>query len=430
VLLEHDAGNIRIQQDVYVKLLERSTGAKAHKQLTTYATAGARVFKKHVAKPEDKQPQAMGLEDSEKCMLRLLRKNEDISKKNTNNINISFHSISAPLLGYPESKQQTSMRAINREILEKQREKDFMGENKQAIEAVAKKNKELEEQQRELTQKGQIKEIMAEAFETPVGNIAKLVDVPDGTILHTYGVKEIQTRYGKQFLLLCSPEAKRTETTKLTLFWAVYTLNQYIETGKQFWSKLDTNCYGTYSDTSIFMFRKVGFRYTSTKHKYAYVEIIAGRKNTKELTKADCIQEIPTSTKGLPKIDKLIKDGVVKEGDTLKIVGKRELVSILVLEAKLTAATQEPSLDKNKQPTRTTIYFSANSWLKAILNEHFDKFKGADGIPVLNCIVGPEKRSSNRINEHTFVVGMESTGCPEPLQPEETKPLPVEEAPK
>jgi hypothetical protein len=432
-------GQIRIQQDVFVKILEHSTSTKARTSLTTYATSGIKVFKKHVAKPEDRQPPTMGLEDNSKCMLRLLTRNEDISKKCTNNINIVFVPIAAPLLGYPQPGKETSMRAIIQKIQQERQQIDFVGANREAIQAAFKKNKDLEEQQRILNERAGIKMRLEELFETPVGNIQKLVDVPDGTILYTFAFRDILTKYGKQYLLICSTESKQTEDAHLTVYWSIPKISQYIDDNKDKWRKIDLDncrtCWGTLVETAIFKFRKAGFRYTETRHKVAFVEIIAGRTNATELTKVACIQEIGTSSKGLDRIEDLIKSGTINEGDTITIVGKRRLSAILILQAK----------HKNKD-----YFFSANQWLKEVLFPHFDRFGGCGSIPVIDCVVGPEKRNTFRINEHTFLVGGSAEGTPATGQQGElqlsvlgpegprplsalslaTKELPVEEAAK
>jgi hypothetical protein len=57
----------------------------------------------------------------------------------------------------------------------------------------------------------------------------------------------------------------------------------------------------------------------------------------------------------------------------------------------------------------------ANSWLKEVLTEYKNKFKDDYGLetlntntvlPYFNCVVGPEKRSVNKRNEHIFITGL------------------------
>jgi hypothetical protein len=89
------------------------------------------------------------LVDNAKCKLRLHTNKEHISKKLTTNINIVFTPFKFDLLKYP-IKDGLTIRCINRTIKEKITENDFMDKNNEQIQAIAKKNAELEQQQQQM----------------------------------------------------------------------------------------------------------------------------------------------------------------------------------------------------------------------------------------------------------------------------------------
>jgi hypothetical protein len=133
--------------------------------------------------------------------------------------------------------------------------------------------------------------------------------------------------------------------------------------------------------------------------------------------KENVIKWLDISSKQYTKIDTLITEGSIRQGDTITITGIRNLETKVLL-----------SIECNNKEYNV----SANSWLKEVLKEYKNKFTNDFGfedlitsriLPYLICVVVPEKRSANKINEHIFITGTGTgTGTGLPSQD-----LPIEE---
>jgi hypothetical protein len=234
----------------------------------------------------------------------------------------------------------------------------------------------------------------------PIGNFKKLIDVQNNVILYVFAFKEITTKFGSQRVLLCSNEKELTEKTVLSTYWATSVINSYIDKFKTKWKRIDSDIYGSISGVSIFKFRKIGYKFNATRNKYADIEIIAGRSNLSEKgEKENVIKWLDISSKQCTKIDALITEEKIKQGDTITITGMRNFETMVLL-----------SIESNNK----SYHVIANSWLKEVLKEYKNKFKDDYGfeylitnsiLPYFNCVVGLEKRSVNKRNEHIFITG-------------------------
>jgi hypothetical protein len=198
------------------------------------------------------------LVDNTKCKLRLHTSKEHISKKLTTNINIVFTPfIKFDLLKYPIEDGLT-IRGINRTIKEKITENDFMDKNNEQIQAITKKNTELEQQQQQMCIMASNKFLIVNTLNMPIGNFKKLIDAQNNIIFYVFAFKEITTKFGPQRILLCSSEkelTEKTEKTVLSVYWATSVINSYIDKFKAKWKCIDFPIYGSLSGVIIFKFR-------------------------------------------------------------------------------------------------------------------------------------------------------------------------------
>jgi hypothetical protein len=380
-------------------------------ELFTFATSGQKYFFSGIATPEEKQPPDVGIVDTSKCWLRIATVKTDVAKKTTAKVNIAFVTFEFPILGYPQ--EGNSVKKFNKETLQESKMVDFLETKQKTLQEVEAKNKEIEKRQRVLDGMAKIKDRIKTRFYGPIGNFKKLVDVPDGTLLHTFAIRDIVTRYGTQKILLCSesPTIPINGTTVepslgktipyLTVFWSNVEITNYIESKKDYWKQIDTvdeTLRGSLSGLSIFKFNKVGFYYNSSRNKCARIQIVSGRANKQEEDpKGPHMEDISVNVKDCSKIDTLIKEGQIIEGDTITIIGKRELAKSVIIRF----------MYKDKK--RHAI---ANSWIKHLLEEHDKHYQGQYTKPYLVCVIGPEKRSKNNIFEHTVLVNIsQPTEC-------------------
>jgi hypothetical protein len=394
---------IEIQKDVYVKDIATDRQYRHnYPELITFTTNGSKYFYRCTAKEQDKQPQEMGLIDSDKCKLRIQTHKMDIVKQNTANINIVFIPTNVNVrLDFPDSA--TTFRQANRELQNRIKETKFQEANSTKIAEIVEKNKAVERELEEQLYRLHIKQNMDNTFYTTTGNIRKIIDIPDNTILYVFGVKETTTKFGPQKVLICSEEEEQTDKTILEAYWSVAIINKYVDTYKTKWKKLleesDGNedvWYGTYKGISIFKFRKLGFRYNQQRNKYALVEVLSGRGNRSEDTTTTDIFKLPRilatgySSKGSVKIEELIRNNIIQTGDTItiKTVSNRYTAKLLLQI-------------EHKNNTRSII---ANYWLKDLYKKEIEKHKTSFScdIPQFSCIVGTEKYTPHKKLEHTF----------------------------
>jgi hypothetical protein len=247
------------------------------------------------------------------------------------------------------------------------------------------------------------------AFRTKFGNIQKLLDIPDGSILYVYGFKETTTKFGPQKILVCSKEETLSEKTDKAYFfdvyWSVTIINKFIEKYKSMWKQLDNNdrdvvCYGTYIGICLFKFRKVGFKYNQSRNKYVLVEILNPRRSQIEdisFPEISFIEPFYGKTKDCSRIDKLIKNGTILEGD---------IITITKASTPEDEDIETQRRRKNKQRVLCNIEHKdnnyniiANYWLKEI---YLEMYREKENLLQFSCIVGPEKYTPNYTAEHTF----------------------------
>ena len=219
-----------------------------------------------------------------------------------------------------------------------------------------------------------------------------MLDLENNSILYIYGFKETNTKYGKTYLLAASTEGTLGDNTELDLYWSTTNINKYIEKVTTCYKKLDIHgivAYGSLTGKPILVAKKVGEYISQTKNKCAAMEIVQRRNNTKEDTsildknlKLDTeLEEIPDyiGVKGKPKLD-----SVVKEGDTITILGYRQTKASMLIKASIGDNTPE--------------YYVATYWLCNIINSHVLENKNK-----FTVLAGPDKTAPNKHKFKTYV---------------------------
>jgi hypothetical protein len=396
ILLNRDGANINIQQDSYTKMLEsvKHPSLRTHNtrvdtsrnpDIFTYTTTGQKYFFAGVASTEEKQPPDAGFKDSYKCMLRIATAKNDVAKKSTTKVNVAFIVFPMDLLEFPQEGE--SVRKLNKIIQQETKMEKFVETKQEDLNKIAIKNKELEAKQQIAAKRAKIKCNLLNVLSTPIGNIKKIVDVTDNTLLYTFGFKEIKTRYGQQTIIACSESQELTNTTTLAVYWSVSEISRYIEEKKQHWLQIEPNVFGSITSYSIFKFKKMGFCYNTKRNKCAKIQLIAGRRNVEEeeTLKTEQIEEISINAKECSKFDTLVRENVISVGDTITITGKRDLAKSVIIRF----------THKNK-----VVNALANYAIKELLKEHGECNKD---MPYLACIVGPEKLAKNKTFEYTVL---------------------------
>jgi delta 1-pyrroline-5-carboxylate dehydrogenase len=200
--------------------------------LVTYLHAGGPCFFQKYLHEEEKQPNEMGLIDSIKANLRIQTEKRDYNKIKTNNTNISLVQTDNVLLQYPT--EDTTLRSTNKAIVEETKLLSFTKttdvttfkkvreKTQQVAKELRKKEAEVEERNNKLME--ELEEtnnrysnrfIIIDGFKTAIGNSHRFMEEKDGTKLIIYAVKQVDTKFGLQWLLLASSkDRKKTKTKK------------------------------------------------------------------------------------------------------------------------------------------------------------------------------------------------------------------------
>jgi hypothetical protein len=400
-----EENNIEIQQDTYLKVLDKE-------ERKTYCNNGEEYFKQHYITETEQQPSQMGLIHTDKCKLEIQTRKEDFMKKLSTNIPIKFQTFEYKLLR-EDTKGNTTLREENKKIkadiqqerLEEEAEQ-FTREHIDKIAKVMEENKDMEIKRKIKEHNNGIEKILFAAFNQTFGNIEKLIDLRDGSILHCYGYRTFRGKFGLQKILACSDTEPQDEDNLLTAYWAVSEINQFIDKYTHNWMELDSKnlrynteeykCYGTLKGFPLFSFRKVGVGYNSQRNRQVIIEILQKRNNKEEIENNNIdpfLQQIATTITGTKTIDKLIEEGKIKEGEILYITGYREFKQKLLLEIQHGA--------DNEKDCPTTDYTIANYWLKEIFKDGGEKRKFS--VVVSSFLNTPQKHK-----EHTFIAKLET----------------------
>jgi hypothetical protein len=139
-------------------------------------------------------------------------------------------------------------------------------------------------------------------------------------------IKGVITRYGQQKILLYSEQNKHSADLKIDVYWSITTINRFIDQFRGKWKEMRENCFGTVTGIFLFVFRKIGIQYNQQRNKCALIKILNLKSNRKVNLKVSIpkIKEIGITAKDCVKIDKLINDNIIQQGDIIEITGIRK----------------------------------------------------------------------------------------------------------
>jgi hypothetical protein len=241
------------------------------------------------------------------------------------------------------------------------------------------------------------------SFKTSTGNIKKLMDEEDGTKMVVFGIKQVDTKFGKNYILLVSKN--KIDNTKpnilsnveLYTIWGNKYICEFIEKHISEFPKIDglsyfdtkENVYGSSLELPLFGFIKEGIYYTASRNKCPKIKIIQASIDKMEEDRIEAtldnrrniINKIDSNAS-----DKTIKrtlylkeckpmDIVLKEGDTFIIKEYWKQKKSILLKIQINDEDED-------------IGIIANPWL----NDYANKYILEDKLPIIALVVGIKKR--------------------------------------
>jgi hypothetical protein len=407
LLLKRNGETVQIQQDTYLRQMEvgRKTDAL---ELITYIPKGETHFRQHTLAEGEVQPPERGLLDNPKVRLRIQTTKQDLNKLRTHNINISLSTVANIHLEFPA--KDNTVRTVNREVKENntlklfatnpanvEAAKQLEDRNKRKTEELAEADRIIVEETRRRTRISHNTIAIFKAYKTGLGNAKRFMQIEDGTKLWIYAAKQIDGKFGMQYLLLASTTDSSVSNAALFTIYATKPLHNFIESMLDIWSKLGGDIYCSLQGEVIMLVKKTGFYYVK-ENKCPKVEIMEYKKVDPQLEARDtssivldCIEkrkELVMQEKQLMVKDCVAIDSIVAVGDSICIkqywLQKKSVLCVIQVNG---------GEDKN---------VLCNPWLNDLI-----RTRVGDRQPILELLVAPKREHpASKRSCFTFATGV------------------------
>ena len=326
--IDFENNEISIQQDSYLRI-----GQELKTYISNGSTCKCVIFK-------DNTPENVGIYPINTFNFILPEKSISLSSTK-NNIKFKKLDIDIKTINYPK----VSLRNINKLNREDYTIEKFKQEAEQKLIHIKNEESKMQQIRDEHKQFEINRDLLSNLLKNQNSNTIDLAELENHTLIYVYALKQINTRYGKNYSIIGSLSDELSVEVKLFQFWSNSYINSQIKFDK--FKKIDFGdiiAYGSISGYPLLTIVKK-YNFTSkSNHLSAHIQIYGINYDIQE----DEIENIQTLNKLeilLANIDtrscKDKIDEIVNTNDIIHIIGYRSLNKSLIIKLRINDVTDD-----------------------------------------------------------------------------------------